>query len=153
MVFIYVNVIVFGAIFSIMFIQIYIDRRRKRLILATECGHKTRISGEICVFGKAVIIEVSVGKDDATTYCLECLGKMSIRCVSCGEAIYIGDGVEIVRLSPESEIPDYAVPHPHIEGAYFGCVRMACTCGAGFAGQWVVPGKFKPYNFISQVES
>lgn len=119
--------------------------RENKIIVASVCGHKTRISGEICVFGKMVSVELPA---DGTRYCLECLGKMSIQCASCGEAIYPGSGVSSICFADGDLVPEYAVSHPSNDGAYLGCLSGSCSIsGGGFTGHWIIPGEFRSYNF------
>lgn len=113
---------------------------RGRTIQATECGHKTKIQGEITALGETVRMKLPLwgGK---TKYCHACLGTMTVRCAWCSAPIFIGDRVTLYLADKDRPLPEGAKEYFH-EGGYrsfVGCLR----CSDGWAdaqGIWYPPG-------------
>lgn len=109
---------------------------------ANICGHKTHKKGPM-YDGKATsVMEMPLAKNGHPDWCLECIGRMSIRCAWCGEPIVIGDPITLGIPIDEFKVPDYAVKYREgEEQALVGCLRWDCadTC-AELAGYWWPPG-------------
>lgn len=132
------------------------------------CGHSTRVRGEVSAFKASTTTRMPLNNDGTTDYCLDCIGKMAVRCGWCGEPIFIGDPVTL--YSPRSierfnekweedlpfalvddeatglKLPETAVVYQPTEGrtrpTIVGCGRRSCAeSGADYAGVWL-PGKF-----------
>ena len=132
-----------------------------REVLA-KCGHKTKLRGTVTAFGERTTMRMPTNAEGTTDYCLECIGKMTIRCAWCGGLIFIGDPITL--CTPHSEeaflrsaegqrefefvfdgelgfkIPAYAVVYRRKPLQLVGCLRWECAeSGADRAGYWV-PG-------------
>lgn len=107
---------------------------------ATVCGHKTRRIGDIDVFGEKRLIKMSRNEDGSVRYCLDCIGKMSIRCGWCGEPIIVGEMVTLYIASKEYKLPPHAVFYDVEKRTVVGCERMNCAgTGSCYVGRWL-PG-------------
>jgi len=91
------------------------------------------------------IMEMPLASNGHPDYCLECIGKMSIRCAWCGEPITIGEPITLGFPSTEFKVPDYAVKHGDgKEQALVGCLRWDCADTlVMMCGQWMPPGIVK----------
>jgi hypothetical protein len=65
---------------------------RKKYI-ASICGHKTLVKGPFTAFGEEFFIRMPRQELEGPDYCLDCIGKMSIKCSSCDKIILIGHRV------------------------------------------------------------
>ena len=83
-------------------------------------------------------------KNKVPDYCLDCIGKMAIRCAWCGKPILIGDPVTLYTPEEGAEIPKYAVRYSGDPRCLVGCLRFDCAdTGADRSGFWVPPGLVK----------
>lgn len=107
---------------------------------AKVCDHPLISEGTVTVFGK----EVQFGSRGVilnTDYCAQCIANMAIRCAWCGNIIFIGDPVTLLRSTDESQMPDYAVRYVQDASLFIGCVDMDCCWSGGcLSGRWVTPG-------------
>lgn len=109
-----------------------------------QCGHMTRLAGEVEAFGEKYHFRFNGKADEAPQYCLDCLGKTAIRCAWCGEPIFIGDAVTLYGAKKGFEVPDGAVVYQEKPRIVVGCLRWDCAdTGADRAGFWVYPGEVK----------
>lgn len=125
-------------------------------LTATICGHQTHLKGPVTALGESITTTMPRNEDGSTDYCLDCIGKMAIRCAWCGGTIFIGDPVtlytprsaESFRKSDETtfvsapgvdfQIPNHAVVFNTSPLQLVGCLRMSCAgSGADRAGFWV----------------
>jgi hypothetical protein len=111
--------------------------------LAKKCGHTTKRSGMMDVFGHTIIMTMPKNKDFSVDYCISCVSKMSIRCAWCGKPIVIGDPVTLYSpAKADYKVPEYAVWHDKKEKQLVGCLRWECAdTGMDRAGFWLPPGK------------
>lgn len=130
------------------------------------CGHPTDLKGKVSAFGGDIITHIRKTEGGTTPYCLECLGRMAVRCGWCGEPIFIGDPITL--YSPRAverfnekwkenlpfklvddeatglKLPETAIVYQPTEGrshpTIVGCGRVSCAdTGADYAGTWL-PG-------------
>lgn len=113
----------------------------KKRFFAEKCFHQTVKKGRVYAFGKSGIIEMPVNENGAVDYCLDCLGKMTIRCAWCNELIFIGEPITLYTpLDDEFKIPNHAVIYQQDPLQLVGCLRFDCAdSGIDRAGFWV-PG-------------
>lgn len=106
---------------------------------ATKCGHRTKQNGSVSAFGRTITTEMPKNENGSVDYCLDCIGKMAIRCAWCGEPIFIGDPVTL--YSPpmkEFQIPQYAVIYSEVPLRFIGCLGWDCAdTGADRSGFWL----------------
>ena len=114
----------------------------RRIHTANICGHKTRKKGFMYNGKSTSIMEMPLASNGHPDYCLECIGKMSIRCAWCGEPITIGAPITLYLPNKELKVPNYAVKYGEgDEQALVGCLRWDCAdTGADMCGQWMPPG-------------
>lgn len=110
--------------------------------VANICGHSTHIQGRMSHFGETTIMEMPFSTGGRPDYCLDCIGKMSIKCAWCGSIICIGSPITLYVLR-ESEIPaPHAVPYAEHPRSFIGCLGWDCAnSGADRQGFWMPPGK------------
>lgn len=114
---------------------------RNRTIRATECGHSTKIQGQITALGETVQMSLPV-KMNRTGYCHTCLGRMTIQCAWCNAPIFIGDEVSLYIADKEQSLPEGAREYFH-EGrvrSFVGCVGCADLGPFDAQGIWMPPG-------------
>jgi hypothetical protein len=106
-----------------------------------QCGHKTKMKGELQAFGESGIMTLPKEKT-RPEYCLDCIAKMTIRCAWCGKPIFIGDAVTLYSpVDKNYEFPDYAVFHDKEKMQVVGCLSWGCAyTGGDRAGFWITPG-------------
>lgn len=108
---------------------------------ANVCRHQTRKKGFMHDGKSMSIMEMPLAKNGHPDYCLECIGKMSIRCAWCGEPITIGDPITLYHPKKEFEVPDYAVKYGESDKqSLVGCLRWDCADTLALCGQWMPPG-------------
>lgn len=117
----------------------------RKVHTANICGHKTHKKGFVHDGESTSVMEMPLAKNGHPDYCLECIGKMGIRCAWCGEPITIGSPVTLYTPKKEFKVPDYAVRYGNgEEQALVGCLRWDCAdTGADLCGYWVPPGVVK----------
>ncbi|MCK4918671.1 MAG: hypothetical protein KAS02_02720 [Candidatus Pacebacteria bacterium] len=122
-----------------------------------KCGHKTKIKGKITAFGQTTITKMPVNKDGSVDYCLDCIGKMAIRCAWCKEPIFIGDIITLYspRDKDKFTLPENAVIYNEERMSVVGCGRTTCAdTGADYAGSWIPDenGKGKVHRRPTMIE-
>ncbi len=121
--------------------------------IANVCGHRTKREGATESFGERYVMGMPLEKNGRPDYCLECIGKMAIRCGWCGRPIHIGD--LITPYLPKPNMPEYTRYHqdsPTSHRTVVGCQRTDCAeTGADYHGQWQPPGKVM--RFPSVIET
>lgn len=118
--------------------------------IANICGHLTRQKGLINDGRNTISMRMPLAKNGHPEYCLDCIGKMTIRCAWCGEPIIIGSPITLYTPKQSFVVPDYAVRYGE-EGALVGCLRWACAVsGADLCGYWMPPGEVE--RVLSPIE-
>jgi hypothetical protein len=134
--------IVFSFIVALMWIFGIWYTWKNRKILATQCGHKTKIKDWVHAFGEKSQIKVPVN-DNKTLYCHACLEKMTIQCAWCGKPIFIANPVTLYSPRDKNhKMPEHAVQFNKEHNSYVGCLRWDCEPMAACdrAGFWYPPG-------------
>ncbi|MDK2899472.1 MAG: hypothetical protein PWQ10_659 [Patescibacteria group bacterium] len=107
---------------------------------ATKCKHRTKRKGNVSAFGETTSTTMPINEDDSVDYCLECIGKMAIRCAWCGKTIFIGDPVTLY-IANKSNMPDYAMIYSESStelSKVIGCLRPSCAdTGGDISGFWM----------------
>ena len=116
-----------------------------RTYIANVCNHPTKREGKTESFGECYAIVMPLAGNGRPDYCLECIGKMAIKCGWCGQLIHIGDFV--TPYLPRPNMPDYTRYHqdgPGLARTVIGCCRASCREFPGDEhGQWLPPGKIQ----------
>lgn len=108
---------------------------------AQKCGHWTKKKGAISAFGHKGAVEMPFNDEGGVDYCLDCIGRMAIRCGWCGEVIWIGQPITLYTLLDKFEIPEYAIKYSENPLQLVGCLGWNCAdTGADRAGFWL-PGE------------
>lgn len=108
---------------------------------ATKCGHRTKRTGKVSAFGRVIITQMPTNKSGKVDYCLNCLGKMAIRCAWCGGPIFIGDPITLYTPKDDFQVPEYTVIYREKPLQLVGCLGWDCAdTGADRAGFWL-PGE------------
>jgi len=114
----------------------------RKTYTANICGHKTKSTGFMKAGDRVTIMTMPLAENKRPDYCLDCIGKMTIKCAWCSNDITIGSPVTLYTPVDTYEVPDHAVPYT--EGgskALVGCLGWECACsGADRAGFWL-PGE------------
>lgn len=119
-----------------------ISRPLRRTYTANICGHQTKLKGPMSDGESVNIMEMPLAENGSPDYCLECIGKMSIKCAWCEHPIVIGELITLYVPQKDFTVPDYAVHYPDDTGqALVGCSRMDCADGCDICGRWMPPGK------------
>lgn len=118
------------------------------------CGHKTRPWTILDSGEESRSFSIPMDAHGQPKCCQACLAKITIRCLSCGHPIFVGDGVTLISPTKEPHSrrelslfaatayrPDGERPDP--EGRYLGCVRPTCGSGMPRLGTWVIPGRLE----------
>jgi len=116
-------------------------------VLALDCGHKTKIKGDIEVFlGKSMVhskanISLILDNNGNVSHCFECIEEISIRCAWCGGTILPEDPITLYYATTKDFIPpEYAIeynPGNHDRPSYVGCLRWDCAeTGGDMCGHW-----------------
>ena len=128
---------------------------------AAKCGHRTKRSGPVSAFGRTTTTKMPMNKNSSVDYCLDCIGKMAIRCAWCSDPIFIGDPITLYSPGPRTGlfsserpseaqktrkqdgfvVPDGAVVYRENPLTLVGCLGWNCAdTGADRAGFWL-PGE------------
>lgn len=108
---------------------------------AVKCGHRTKRSGSVSAFGHAITTKMPKNKSGSVDYCLDCIGKMAIRCAWCGDPIFIGEPITLYAPRGDFQVPDHAVVYSKEPLQLVGCLGWDCAeTGADRAGFWL-PGE------------
>jgi len=116
----------------------------RRTYTANVCRHKTKLEGPMSDGENTNIMEMPLAKNGSPDYCIECLGKMSIKCAWCSHPIVIGELITLYTPKKDYQAPGYAVRYTE-DGvdAFVGCSRMSCADGCDLCGRWMPPGEVK----------
>lgn len=115
------------------------DISKHILYSASKCGHLTPQYGDISAYGRTFTKELLLNCVHSVDYCLKCIQNMSIRCVLCGKAIFIGEPITFYLTNQIEHIPVYA---KFIKGKFIGCLDQQCSKpGATFKGYWEISAK------------
>lgn len=119
---------------------------------ANICKHQTKQKGFMHDGQSTTIMQMPLAENGHPDYCLECIGKMSIRCAWCGKPIAIGSPVTLYIPNDDFKVPDYAVCYSEGDSkALVGCLRWNCAdTGADMSGHWIPPGKV--HRLMSPIE-
>lgn len=110
--------------------------------IANICGHTTPIKGRITVFEESYTMKMPLSDNGKPDYCLDCIGKMSIRCAWCGNPISIGDPVTLYLLGESERPAEHAVAYKKDPRCFVGCLGWDCAnSGADRQGFWMPPGE------------
>src|SRR3989338_2816948 len=129
-------------------------------VTATICGHQTALKGTVRAFEDSTTTVMPSNDAGSTNYCLDCIGKMAIRCAWCAKPIFVVDPITL--YTPQSQkdfgrafaaqqelpfvfdsdlgfnIPAHAVVYQLKPLQLVGCLRWECAdSGADRAGFWV----------------
>ncbi len=94
---------------------------------AEKCGHYTKRVGSVSAFGLTVITKMPKNHNGSVDYCLNCIGKMAIRCAWCGDPIFIGDPITLYTPYDGFQVPDHAVIHKKEPLKLVGCLGWDCA--------------------------
>lgn len=103
-------------------------------VLARRCGHQSPLNGTVSAYGEFTEMRMPFNNQGTIDWCLDCIGKMTIKCASCGKPIWIGSPIALIVLDDQDEIPPYAVPH---EGGFVVCLRIDCGEPCMRSGFWL----------------
>jgi len=122
-----------------MLVKSWFKRHFGRTLVATQCGHETKLVGQVSAFNRKTTLTIHPPKGEKPGYCHSCLGLMSIRCAWCGEPIFIGDPITLYTPTESNfKIPDHAVVHKQDPLQLVGCLGWDCALsGIDRAGFWV----------------
>lgn len=103
------------------------------------------------------MVRKSPSADSSVDYCLDCIGKMAIRCAWCKEPIFIGDIITLYSPKKKDEfvLPENAVIYDKERMTVVGCCRTTCAdTGADYAGSWLPDenGKGKVHRRPTMIE-
>ncbi len=125
---------------------INLGRLSLRRYTATKCGHRTKRTGIVSAFGRTITTKMPINKNGSVDYCLDCIGKMAIKCAWCGNPIFIGTAVTIGLPVNDFKVPKYAVAYKKNPPQFVGCFSWNCAdVGAGQAGFWMLGKNGKGY--------
>lgn len=123
---------VFGLILSYPFRKTYV---------ANLCGHRTKLTGQLCSHGHNHTMSMPLAENGQPEHCLDCIGKMSIKCAWCENTIDIGDPVTLYVQNESFVIPQHAVRYGEDPIRLVGCLGWECAqSGADRQGFWMPPG-------------
>lgn len=92
-------------------------------LVARICSHETKKEGIVYVGKKALSLSLAVDENGYTPYCLDCLGRMSIRCAVCGDLIQVGEPVAVYDRNSFVSLPSHAVSYKYDERYVIGCLK------------------------------
>lgn len=123
-----------------------LGKKEKVEYVATKCSHRTKGQGPVSAYGQTLMCNIPLNKDGSVDFCLDCIGKMSIRCAWCGEAIFVREPITLYTPRPEFKVPEHAVVYQENPLQLIGCLRMGCAdSGADRAGFWLPGDDVKGY--------
>src|SRR5680860_1889505 len=88
------------------------------LCSATKCKHLTFQSGQITAYRRSIEMEVPLNEFGSVNYCLDCICNASIRCVRCGNAIFVYEKIKLYEPLENPSIPNHA---KFFSGKFVGC--------------------------------
>ncbi len=124
--------------------------------VAVACHHPTKQEGDVRAFGQCTTTHMPLNKDGTVQWCLECLGKMAVKCAWCEQVIFIGDPITLYTpAKADFKLPADATLYKQEPLQVVGCLRMSCAdTGADCAGFWVPgdDGKGCVHRVVSPLE-
>ena len=113
------------------------DALNPRRYKAVKCGHTTKLAGTIETFGEKVRFKLGQNKNGEVQYCLDCVGKMTIKCAWCGDIIPVGSPITLYTPKGDFNVPEHAVVYNEDPLQLVGCLGWDCAeTGADRAGFW-----------------
>lgn len=118
---------------------------------ASKCGHQTKLFGPM---PRNTWCQMPLEENGSPRYCLSCLEKQSVPCVYCGESIFVG---EMISLIKNKEVGEYNKSplltvlvdnEPYEIKSYPGC---SDCCEYMFLSAYLHPDK-EAYYFGSVME-
>ena len=108
---------------------------------AMRCKHRTKLVGTVSALGRTTTTKMKLNSGGSVDYCLDCIGRMSIRCAWCGNPIFIGDPITLYTPEGNFRVSDWMVTYSKKPLQLVGCLGLDCAdTGADRAGFWV-PGE------------
>jgi hypothetical protein len=108
---------------------------------AVKCGHRTKRSGPVSAFGCTITTKMPKNDGGSVDYCLDCIGKMTIKCAWCSDPIFIGNPITLYTPRGEFQVPEHAVVYNKEPLQLVGCLGWNCAdTGADRSGFWL-PGE------------
>ena len=109
---------------------------------AEKCGHRTRRSGPVSAFGQTIETKMPLNEKGVPEWCLDCIGKMAVRCPWCERPIFIGEPITLFSpVRNDFRAPENAVVYREEPLTLVGCLGVGCAdTGADRAGFWI-PGE------------
>lgn len=124
----------------------------KRFLPVAGCGHSTRRKGRVTAFGETVVLETPLDAQGKPYICLECLGKMSIRCAYCHGAIFPFDSITLYAPGTLFEPGEESVTVGKNPVRFVGCMRSACLSGSkGFFSAVWLPNVVTRHGWVGHV--
>lgn len=119
---------------------------------ATMCGHQTPCQGHVHAHGGSTFTKMPITGKKTVDYCLDCLGKMAIRCAWCDRPIFIGDPVTLYTPTEGFTVPEHAVVYQTDPLQLVGCLDWDCAfTGADRAGFWYPDPENKGVGHVHRV--
>lgn len=115
------------------------DTTEEEIFTATICGHQTQRKGDVVAFGHKTGLQMPINNHGSVDYCLNCIGKMTIQCVLCGEPIFVPEPVALVKRDQNDDIPPHAVLYLEEQQVWIACLGPQCALPALRVGFWM-PG-------------
>lgn len=108
---------------------------------ASKCGHRTKRTGPVSAYEHIITMRMPRNDGGTMDYCLDCIGKMTIRCAWCDTPIFISSPVTLYTPRDDFQVPEYAVVYGEKPLQLVGCLGWNCAeSGADHAGFWL-PGE------------
>lgn len=108
---------------------------------AVKCGHRSKRCGRVSAFSYDLMTKMPKNDKGSIDYCLDCIGKMAIRCAWCSNPIFIGQPVTLYTPPSDFQIPAHAIVYSQDPLRLVGCLGWDCAdTGAARAGFWL-PGE------------
>jgi len=106
------------------------------------CNHQTKREGWITSDSGSYGMRMPLSDNGSPDYCLECIGKMEIKCAWCENPIRIGDPVTLYIPREPNNVPKHAVKYHDDSKCVVGCLRWNCAdSGMDRQGFWTPPGQ------------
>src|SRR3989344_6557684 len=106
--------------------------------VAVKCGHRTKRSGPVSAFERTITTKMPMNENGCVDYCLDCIGKMAIRCAWCGDPIFIGNPITLYTPHGDFQVPEHAIVYNKEPLQLVGCLGWNCAeTGADRAGFWL----------------
>jgi len=122
---------------------------------ATKCGHRTKRCGSVSAYGHTITTKMKKNDTGSIDYCLDCIGKMAIKCTWCGDPIFVGDPVTLYTpVDRDFDIPKHAIVYNKEPLQLVGCLSRDCAdTGADRAGFWLPDDDVKGHGHVQRVQT